>query len=359
MFPVINLHRVDCKVCRSNLHECVQWGVSLTPAETAPVETTGPQPPIFINSEGEDESHLPLSPLSESPQHQGDILREDEEDQDEESEPDDDDDDEDDEDEDDDDWNPQGTMLDIFGRESNFTIRLPASSTEGERAFISDAVLDSLHKLIDPVHDYLRRQRTDRNSQVNPSGQSTSTTCTGSSFSVSNDIEEDKEMRLLAAIRSTKAKWPQRRLRSPQPFDYMVPEYGRDHPLLAMTAWKADAWSVSFEMAGDSFTPGFYPFYNTPPSTDASRTPNPDVSVTAQNDRAQHSSWPGNTPRDPVEVTAHSSSAAPAVGQSCSSQTEQSSSRKRKRETDSSSSSHSSETESSLSKMRRRDNEEE
>ncbi|KAK1784072.1 hypothetical protein P4O66_004320, partial [Electrophorus voltai] len=335
MFPVINLHRVDCKVCRSNLPECGQWGVSQTPPETAAGETTGPQPPMFISSEGEDEGHLPLARLPESPQYQG---------EDSEDDSDDDDDDE------DDDWNPQGTMVDIFGPESNFSIRLPASSTEGEMQFIREAALDSLHKLVDPVHDYLRRQSSERNTQVNPStadlvgeGPSTSTTCTGSSFSVSNaSDEEDEEMRLLAAICSTKAKWPQRRLRSPRPFDYMVPEYGRDHPLLAMRAWKADAWSVSFEMAGDPFTPGWYPFYNTPPSTNASRTPNPDVPVTAQNEQAQHSSRPGNTPRGPDEVTAHSSSAAPAVGQSCRSQTEQSSSRKRSRETDSPSSSHSS-----------------
>ncbi|XP_035382325.1 uncharacterized protein LOC118241435 [Electrophorus electricus] len=377
MYPVINLHQVDCHVCRSNLRECVHWGVPLTPAETAPEQITGPQPPIFINSEGEDEGHLPPSPFPESPQHQSEVLIEDVQEQGEEDESADDaddgydgydGDDEDDGDDgdnddggDEDDWTPQDTILHVFGQ-SHLTIQLPEVSTQ----FVTDLALDSLRTLMEPVHEYLRRNRTNRNTQMNPctvglpgEAPSTSPTCAGSSSGVSNPSqEEDDEVRLICAIRSAQANQPTSRPTSPGPFDCMVPEYGRDHPLLAMKAWRADAWGASFGAAGENYTPGWYPIYHTPPSTDASRPSNTDLAATAQTEHAQHSSGPENTPRDPDEVRAHSSSAAPAVGQSGRSQREQSRSRKRSREANSPSSSHSSESESSPSKMRRENEQE-
>ncbi|KAK1784094.1 hypothetical protein P4O66_021179 [Electrophorus voltai] len=111
MFPVIKLHRVDCKVCGSNLHDCVQCGVPLTLTEKAPSETTGPQPPV--NNEVEDAGQVPLPPLPESPQHQGEQAEESED----ESNYDDD------EADNDDDWTLQ--------QQSNFPFQLPAASTEG------------------------------------------------------------------------------------------------------------------------------------------------------------------------------------------------------------------------------------
>ncbi|KAK1803985.1 hypothetical protein P4O66_003920 [Electrophorus voltai] len=74
---------------------CVCSVVCLTPAETAPEETPGPQPPIFISSEGEDEGHLPFLSLPESSQHQCEVLREDEGEESEDESNDDDDDDDD------------------------------------------------------------------------------------------------------------------------------------------------------------------------------------------------------------------------------------------------------------------------
>ncbi|KAK1795272.1 hypothetical protein P4O66_010449 [Electrophorus voltai] len=287
MFPVIKLHRVDCKVCGSNLHDCVQCGVPLTLTEKAPSETTGPQPPV--NNEVEDAGQVPLPPLPESPQHQGEQAEESEDESDS----------DDDEADNDDDWTLQ--------QQSNFSFQLPAASTEGNTQFVRHPALDGVSKIIDDVNEYLR-----------------------------NRIPRES-------------------------FGYMAPGYGRDHPLLGRNAWKTDAWGASFGAAGNSSTLGWYPLYNTlqqgvlynTPATYASSAPKADFLVMAQNYQPQYSSWPENTVRFPDEVRAHSSNAAPAMGQSCRSQTEQRSSRKRRRETNSPSFSHCSETESVPRKMRR------
>ncbi|XP_076876837.1 uncharacterized protein LOC143526082 [Brachyhypopomus gauderio] len=353
MFPVINLHRVDCKVCRSDVNECVKWDAPLTPAETAPEETTVPQALIFNSSGGEVESHLPLL---ESPQHQGEFVREDVTEQGKDS---------DDESPDYDEWTPLDTSAYLFGHLENFSFQFPAAATEEEDEVLTDSSLGSLNKHVDPIHNYLRNHRPDRNTLVNPftskhpgEQQSTSTTC--SNFCMPHDLEEeDEQKRVIAEIRCAQSKHAKRRPRSPLPFDYIVPNFGRDYPLFTMMTWKADAWALSYNLAGDDHSPGWYPIYIVPQSTDTSRTPSPHFSVTQQNNQAQHSSWCGNSLAAPDEVRAHISNAASDVGQNCRNQMEQSSSRKRRRETNTPNSSHSSETESSPSKMSRPENEQE